>query len=422
MTKDNSQNEIIRIQKKRNNFVMLDKGFLEDSRLSFKAKGILAYLLSKPDNWRVIVKDLANHSKDGRDSIYAGLKELKEYRYYIKKTVRNEKGVITHWEGVIYEDPTENPESLENRAVYPFPGFPDTANPDTANPDTANPDTAKPDTAKPDTANPEHNNNYINNNYVNYIESSQNEENYNYINYIESSQSQRQTEPANIRSISNEGDSEKLDKTLTPDDDMTSRVLVVNDEEAKKKPPPFTPVYFRYRQAEAQKKFSADDYTTYAGLIKLNIDFESFSDPDDRKLADSLIGTMLDVILTESPNTVKIGKETKSRDIVRSVYLKLNHGHIAHVMCQYRAQSRRVIFKNAYLRTMLFNTYTELEAAAVNKRAVADNPEVERQPQQPPAKEMPQKKNRFINFDQREIDFDELERLELEQLMSSMKD
>jgi len=217
-------------------------------------------------------------------------------------------------------------------------------------------------------------------------------------------------------------DSKKPDKTLTPDDDMTSRERVVNAEEPKKKPPPFTPVSETYRQAEAPKKYSADDYTTYAELIKSNIDFESFSDPDDQKLAGSLIGIMLDVILTSSPDTVKIGKEIKSRDIARSVYLKLNHGHIAHVMSQYRAQSRRVIFKNAYLRTMLFNTYTELEAAAVNKKTVAANPEQCQQPQRPPAKETPQKKNRFINFDQREIDFDELERLELELLMSSMKD
>jgi ABC-type lipopolysaccharide export system ATPase subunit len=71
------QNEIIRIQKKRNNFVMLDKGFLDDPRLSFKAKGILAYLLSKPDNWKVIVKDLINHSQDGKKAVYSGLRELK---------------------------------------------------------------------------------------------------------------------------------------------------------------------------------------------------------------------------------------------------------------------------------------------------------------------------------------------------------
>ena len=108
MTEDKRNNEIIRIQKKRNNFVMLDKGFLEDDRLSFKAKGILAYLLSKPDGWKVIVKDLVNNSADGKKAIYSGLRELKTYGYYKKEPVRDESNrVISHWESVIYECPEE---------------------------------------------------------------------------------------------------------------------------------------------------------------------------------------------------------------------------------------------------------------------------------------------------------------------------
>ena len=45
---DKRLDEVIRVRKRPNNFVMIDKTFLEDDRLSFKAKGILAYLLSKP--------------------------------------------------------------------------------------------------------------------------------------------------------------------------------------------------------------------------------------------------------------------------------------------------------------------------------------------------------------------------------------
>lgn len=107
-TEDKRESEIIRIQKKRNNFVMLDKGFLEDPRLTFKGKGILAYLLSKPDNWKVIVKDLINHSADGKKAIYAGLRELKACGYYKKVPVRDETNcVISHWESVIYECPND---------------------------------------------------------------------------------------------------------------------------------------------------------------------------------------------------------------------------------------------------------------------------------------------------------------------------
>lgn len=71
---------------------MMDKTFLEDTRLSFKAKGILAYLLSKPDNWKVIVGNFVNYAADGKAFVYAGLKGLKECRYYQKVPVRDEKG------------------------------------------------------------------------------------------------------------------------------------------------------------------------------------------------------------------------------------------------------------------------------------------------------------------------------------------
>lgn len=106
MSEDKRLNEIIRVQKRPNNFVMMDKSFLEDTRLSYKAKGILAYLLSKPDNWKVIIGNLVNYSTDGKASVYAGLKELKECGYYEKIPVRNEQGTrITRWESIVYEIP-----------------------------------------------------------------------------------------------------------------------------------------------------------------------------------------------------------------------------------------------------------------------------------------------------------------------------
>ena len=277
MTKDRQQNEIVRTQKKRNNFVMLDKGFLEDSRLSYKAKGILAYLFSKPDNWKVVIKDLMNHAKDGRDSVYAGLKELRTFGYYSKEPVRNEKGVILYYEGIIYEDPTEN---VANTTSYLFTG---------------NPETANPETVKPYTALPEHNNNYKSKIYL---------------NNNKSSQSQHQTD-------------EKFDRT--PDVDIQHEVEPSKNK--TKSTSAIVPISRTYQAAEVPTK-SNSDYNTYAELIKTNISYDSFSDPNDRKLAGSLIETMLDVITTESPKTVKIGKETKSRSIVTAVYLKLNRDHI----------------------------------------------------------------------------------------------
>lgn len=123
MSEDKRLNEIIRVQKRPSSFVLIDKSFLEDTRLSYKAKGILAYLLSKPDNWKVIVSNLVNYSVDGKASVYAGLKELRECGYYEKVPIRNDKGHFIRWESTVYECPeplTEFREMGKPDMVYPY--------------------------------------------------------------------------------------------------------------------------------------------------------------------------------------------------------------------------------------------------------------------------------------------------------------
>ena len=101
-------NGIIRIEKHTKNFVILNKVFLEDKRLSFKSKGILTYLLSKPDDWTVRVNELISASTDGESSVRSALKELEACGYYRKYRVRTEDGSkIARWESVIYESPVE---------------------------------------------------------------------------------------------------------------------------------------------------------------------------------------------------------------------------------------------------------------------------------------------------------------------------
>ena len=61
---------IFRVKKNADNpFVMIDRRPIENPKLSWKAKGILAYLLSRPDNWVVRLGDLVKHSPDGAFSV-----------------------------------------------------------------------------------------------------------------------------------------------------------------------------------------------------------------------------------------------------------------------------------------------------------------------------------------------------------------
>lgn len=99
--------EILRIKKHLKNYVVLDKTFIKDNQLSWKAKGILSYLLSCPDGWNVNINDLVKQSTDGKCAVYSALKELTEYGYYKKIPVRDEKSRIIRWESTVSELPME---------------------------------------------------------------------------------------------------------------------------------------------------------------------------------------------------------------------------------------------------------------------------------------------------------------------------
>lgn len=58
--------------------------------MSWKAKGILAYTLTLPDDWTFHISELAQHAKDGEDSLRTGFKELKELGYVKRYPVRDE--------------------------------------------------------------------------------------------------------------------------------------------------------------------------------------------------------------------------------------------------------------------------------------------------------------------------------------------
>jgi len=108
---------IMRVKKDRDNpYVMINKSFVNDKTLTFKAKGILIYLLSKPDNWRVMVCDLINSSIDGETAVRNGIKELITAGYIEKKITRTNKGRFEKFEYIIYE----TRQTFENSDVEPI--------------------------------------------------------------------------------------------------------------------------------------------------------------------------------------------------------------------------------------------------------------------------------------------------------------
>lgn len=97
---------IIRVEKNKN-YVTMNRTVLNDTRLSWKAKGIMTYMLSMPDDWKFYMKELVKHSTDGERAFRAGFKELQDAGYVVRRPVR-EGQRIKEWETVVYEVPQDN--------------------------------------------------------------------------------------------------------------------------------------------------------------------------------------------------------------------------------------------------------------------------------------------------------------------------
>lgn len=52
--------------KESGDFVIVHKTFVFDERLSAKAKGILLYFLSRPDDWQIYTSEVVKHMSDGQ--------------------------------------------------------------------------------------------------------------------------------------------------------------------------------------------------------------------------------------------------------------------------------------------------------------------------------------------------------------------
>lgn len=96
----------MRVEKmKRNGFTIINNGVLNNTQLSWKAKGLFAYLWSQSDSWDFYEVEVLKHSTDGRASLRAGLKELEEHGYLKRYRNRDDKGILRESKWILSEQP-----------------------------------------------------------------------------------------------------------------------------------------------------------------------------------------------------------------------------------------------------------------------------------------------------------------------------
>lgn len=105
---------IIKIEKRENPFAQIDKTPINDDQLSWKAKGILLYLISKPEDWQTTISDLKKRSTDGRESTSSGVKELIEKGYINRERSFKEDGKFDGYDYIVSELPVFKEEFNDN--------------------------------------------------------------------------------------------------------------------------------------------------------------------------------------------------------------------------------------------------------------------------------------------------------------------
>lgn len=121
---------IIRSPRPEANFYILNKSISEDRSLGWAARGLLVYLLGKPDHWTVSVQALVNEvaessEQSGRDRTYSLIGQLVDAGYITRKQGKGDGGKFAAYDYFVNEIPAlEQPLTDQPLPVLPYPANP----------------------------------------------------------------------------------------------------------------------------------------------------------------------------------------------------------------------------------------------------------------------------------------------------------
>jgi len=98
-------------------FTIIANDALQDASLSWKARGILAYLLSMPDDWQFRFSDLVKRAPEGQSALSSGIRELKQAGYLTIERIRNDDGEYEEATWTVSECPHVDCPHVENPHV-----------------------------------------------------------------------------------------------------------------------------------------------------------------------------------------------------------------------------------------------------------------------------------------------------------------
>lgn len=108
---------IIRANEHTSNYTVIINDIFKEKELSLKAKGLLCYAISLPDNWKFSKRGIMTSCTDKEVSIETALRELEEH-FYLKRERIRDKGkfntLYTFYE-VPYHRPTNSEKTIRRK-------------------------------------------------------------------------------------------------------------------------------------------------------------------------------------------------------------------------------------------------------------------------------------------------------------------
>lgn len=98
---------IIRVRKNANYFTASNEPF-NDKSLSWEARGLMGYLLTKPDHWEARTVDIENQGPAGNRKVRRMLAELRRAGYMNRIRITREDHTFD-WITEVFESPSQNP-------------------------------------------------------------------------------------------------------------------------------------------------------------------------------------------------------------------------------------------------------------------------------------------------------------------------
>src|SRR5690349_1332936 len=116
---------IYRAPRPESGYSQIRNDVLRAERLSYRARGLLATILSHTDNWATSAEAMARQGQEGRDGIRTALTEL-ETAGYLKREKRQDAQGGWSTQAIVYDTPQSHAvqEALEGLEIAPTTGNP----------------------------------------------------------------------------------------------------------------------------------------------------------------------------------------------------------------------------------------------------------------------------------------------------------